>query len=186
MGLYLIILVLVCGTFIWGVMLYNSLISLREQVENAWAQIDIQLKRRHDLIPSLVKAVRAFMDHERSVLEAITQARAAAAEVAARGNAEETAASEKLLNRALGSFLMMIEQYPDLKASKVVRLLLEDLESTENRIAFARLQYNDCVYEFNAFQQRFPNSLVAGKFGFHVCSFFEINGPDSGGDSDRL
>jgi len=156
------------------VVLYNGLVRLRNQVENSWAQIDVQLKRRHDLIPNLVEVVKGYMKHEREVLENVTKARSAA--VAATG-VQATATAENLLTGALGQLRVVMEKYPDLKASQNVLALQEELASTENKIAFARQFYNDSVMHLNSKIQMFPSNLVAGIFGFKEAEFFEIDDP---------
>ena len=151
--------------------MYNALVRLRNEVENAWAQIDVQLKRRHDLIPNLVDIVKGYMTHERETLEAVTKARSAAATAA---GVQAQAQAENLLGGALGRFFVAVEAYPDLKASQNFLALQEELASTENKIGFARQFYNDSVMRMNTKTQTFPSNLVASSFGFKAAEFFEI------------
>jgi LemA protein len=155
--------------FIIGI--YNSLIGLRNQVDNAWSQIDVQLKRRHDLIPNLVETAKGYMKHERGTLEAITNARAQA--MGAKTVAE-SAKAEGALGEALSKFLLVVENYPDLKANQNFLAVQEELSSTENKIAFARQAYNDQVLFFNNKIQMFPSNIVAGMFSFGKRDFFEV------------
>jgi len=151
--------------------MYNSLVRLRNRVKNAWSQIDVQLKRRHDLIPNLVETAKGYMQHERETLSAITDARSRAMGadgVAAKGQAEST------LGGALSKFMLVVENYPDLKANQNFLALQEELTSTENRIAFSRQSYNDSVLFFNNKIQMFPSNFIANMFSFNVEEFFEI------------
>jgi LemA protein len=154
-----------------GIWLYNGLVGLRNQVANAWAQIDVQLKRRRDLIPNLVAAVQGYLRHERELFERIARARTlaqAATGAAAIGQAEGD------LSRAVGGLLAVMERYPDLKANQNVLALQEELVTTENRIGFARQLYNDLVARYNTRQQVFPVNLVAGGLGFRTAEFFQV------------
>jgi LemA protein len=151
--------------------IYNSLVRLRNQVDNAWSQIDVQLKRRHDLIPNLVETAKGYMKHERGTFEAITQARSAA--MGAR-TVSEAAQAEGRLADALSKFMLVVENYPDLKANQNFLALQEELTSTENKIAFARQNYNDQVLFYNNKIQMFPSSIVAGMFTFTKRDFFEV------------
>jgi LemA protein len=168
MSLWWIVVLVVVGAAIW---LYNSLVALRNQVRNAWSQIDVQLKRRHDLIPNLVGAVKGYMQHEREVLERVAEARSRA--MAARG-AAAAGLAEGQLTLAMGGLLGVMENYPDLKANQNVLALQEELVSTENRIGFARQLYNDMVARYNTRQQVFPLNLVAGPLGFQPSEFFQM------------
>jgi len=142
-------------------MIYNGLVSSRNEVQNAWSQIDVQLKRRHDLVPNLVETVKGYAGHEAGTLEAVTKARGVA--VGARGVAQSGQA-ENALSSALTSLLAVAERYPDLKANQNFLALQEELSSTENRIGFARQAYNDAATRYNTRREVFPNSLLAGAF----------------------
>ena len=155
------------------VVLYNALVRLRNQVKNAWSQIDVQLKRRHDLIPNLVETVKGYMKHERGTLEAVTKARNLAQQVASSGAGVRSKA-ESELGAALGKLIAVAESYPDLKANQNFLALQEELTSTENKISFSRQYYNDSVLKYNNQTMVFPSSLVAGMTGFKADDFFEI------------
>jgi LemA protein len=169
MGIEWLVVAAIVGVAIW---LYNSLVGLRNQVRNAWSQIDVQLKRRHDLIPNLVAAVKGYLQHEREVLERVTEARARA--MAAHG-AAASGQAEGQLSQAMVSLLAVMERYPDLKANQNVLALQEELVSTENRIGFARQLYNDMTARYNTRQQIFPLNLVAGPLGFQPAEFFQMD-----------
>lgn len=156
---------------VWLVVMYNGLISLKNQVQNAWQQIDVQLKRRHDLIPNLVNAVKGAMQFERDTLERVIGARNRA--VSAKGT-QEAAAAEGQLSQALSRLFALMENYPDLKSSQNVLQLQEELTSTENRIGFARQLYNDLVARYNIKQQVFPTNLMAAGMGFAPADYFRI------------
>jgi LemA protein len=156
---------------IFAIGAYNALIGLRNQVNNAWSQIDVQLKRRHDLIPNLVETARGYMKHERETFEAITNARSRA--VGARTVAEASKA-EGALGEALSRFMLVVENYPDLKASQNFLAVQEELASTENKISFARQSYNDQVLFFNNKIQMFPSNIIANMFNFSKRDFFEL------------
>ncbi|MCX7624779.1 MAG: LemA family protein [Candidatus Sumerlaeaceae bacterium] len=164
----LIILVLV---ILWVIGTYNALVAMRVEVDNAWAQIDVQLKRRYDLIPNLVETVKGYAAHERETLEKVIQARNIAMQ--AQGVAEK-AQAENMLTSTLRSIFALAEAYPNLKANENFLALQEELSSTENRIAFARQYYNDSVMRFNARIQQFPANIVANMFGFSRRDFFEV------------
>jgi len=169
-GVYILIGVIVI-VILWVVGTYNGLVRLRNQFQNAWAQIDVQLKRRHDLIPNLVETAKGYMKHERETLEAVTKARNLAAQ--ASGAAAASGAEQNLTN-ALGQFFVVVEQYPDLKASQNFLSLQEELASTENKIGFARQFYNDQVMKYNIRTQSFPANTIAGMFGFKQAELFEL------------
>jgi len=156
---------------IWFIAVFNSLVALRVRVQNAWADIDVQLKRRHDLVPNLVGAVQGYMAHERSTLEAVTEARTKAVASSSETVAHR-AQAESALSGALSNLFAVAEQYPQLRAVESVQLLQEQLTSTENRIAFARQFYNDEVMKFNTAQATFPRNLFAGVFGFSPAAMF--------------
>jgi LemA protein len=153
--------------------LYNGLVRLRNQVKNAWAQIDVQLKRRHDLIPNLVETVKGYMKHERETMEAVTKARNLAQKLTSAG-AGERAKAEGELSSALARLLAVVENYPDLKANQNFLALQEELTSTENKISFSRQYYNDSVLRLNNKTQMFPSNVVAGMTGFKAGEFFEV------------
>jgi len=153
-----------------GIGIYNGLVGSRNQVDNAWAQIDVQLKRRHDLIPNLVETAKGYMKHERETFESITKARSAA--MGAK-TVPEVAKSEGQLADALSKFMLVVENYPELKANQNFLALQEELTSTENKIAFARQNYNDQVLFYNNKIQMFPSNLIAGMFNFTTRQFFE-------------
>jgi LemA protein len=155
--------------------LYNGLVRLRNQVRSAWAQIDVQLRRRHDLIPNLVEAVRGYMQHEREVLERVAAARARALGATGAG-AAGTAEGE--LTQAVAGLLAVMERYPDLKANQNVLALQEELVTTENRVGFARQLYNDLVARYNTRQQTFPVNLLAAALGFQPAEFFQAEAGD--------
>ena len=168
----LIIVAVAVVVFIFFVIsIYNALVRLRNQVDNAWSQIDVQLKRRHDLIPNLVETARGYMKHERETFEAITKARSQA--MGAR-SVSEASKAEGALGEALSKFMLVVENYPELKANQNFLALQEELSSTENRIAFARQNYNDQVLSFNNKIQMFPSNIIAGMFAFGKRDFFEV------------
>ena len=164
-----LVIVVVVGLFVVGI--YNALIRLRNQVDNAWSQIDVQLKRRHDLIPNLVETAKGYMQHERETFEAITEARSRAM---GAGSVADAAKAEGGLSQALSNFMLVVENYPDLKANQNFLSLQEELTSTENKIAFSRQGYNDQVLFFNNKIQMFPSNIIAGMFSFTKRDFFEI------------
>jgi LemA protein len=152
---------------------YNRLVGLRNRTRNSWAQIDVQLKRRYDLIPNLVETVKGYMKHERQTLETVTKARNLAQKLSSAGAAERSKA-ESELSSALARLLVVVERYPDLKANQNFLALQEELTSTENKIGFARQYYNDSVLKYNNATQMFPSNVVARTFGFIATEFFEI------------
>ena len=167
----LILLVVVVALVVWAIASYNRLVGLRNQVLNGWRQIDVQLKRRHDLIPNLVNAVRGSMDFERDTLTAVMEARAKA--LTATGPAD-AAQKEGQLSQALGKLFALAENYPTLKSNENVKMLMEELSTTENKVGFARQFYNDIATKFNTAQQVFPANLFAAGFGFKPAELFEI------------
>jgi LemA protein len=169
-GVIIVVVILVVIALVL-IALYNGLVQKRNRVDNAWAQIEVQLKRRHDLIPNLVETVKGYAAHERGVFDEVTQARAAA--VGAQGPAQ-SAAAEGLLSQALGRLFAVAEAYPDLKASTNFLELQSQLSETENKIAVSRQVYNDTVLTYNNGIQVFPAVLVAGMLGFTKREFFEI------------
>ena len=173
-GCLLVLIGVAVACALWAVWRYNNLISLKNQVANAWKQIDVQLKRRHDLIPNLVSAVKGEMQFEQDTLEKVIQARNSA--VAARGVAD-SADKENQLTQTLSRLFALTENYPNLKANENVKALMEELTSTENKIGFARQFYNDLATRFNTAQQIFPDNLIAQAFKFQSVELFEITVP---------
>ncbi|HEX4562719.1 MAG TPA: LemA family protein [Gemmatimonadales bacterium] len=172
-----ILLILVVVVVLWAIGAYNGLISLKNQTVNAFKQIDVQLKRRHDLIPNLVNAVKGAMDFEKSTLEAVVQARNQAVQVNAAGPdaMKQISQAENALSGALSKLMVVVERYPDLKATGNVGQLQEELTSTENRISFARQLYNDTATQYNTKQQQFPASLMAGLAHAAPAQLWEID-----------
>lgn len=180
----MVILGIAAIAVLWGIKVYNNLIEMRNQVKNAWSQIDIQLQRRYDLIPNLIETVKGYMGYEKGTLEAVINARNTAA--AARqqveksggptgeGSIKELLAAESTLKGAMGNFFALAENYPQLKASEPMQRLQEELGSTENKIAFARQAYNDQAMQYNTTQQQFPTALIAGAFGHHPADLYNI------------
>ena len=166
-----IVLLLLGG---WLVMTFNGLIKLRNQVANAFRQIDVQLKRRHDLIPNLVESVKGEMKFEKETLERVIQARAAAVSAGQGGNPGEIMAKEGMLTQALGRLMAVSENYPNLKANESVKTLIEELTHTENQIGFARQFYNDVVTKFNTGQQVFPTNIFSSLLGFTPSDLWEL------------
>src|SRR5205823_14012537 len=169
-----IIVIVVVG---WFVLTYNSLVGLRNRTQEAWSQIDVELKRRHDLIPNLVETVKGYAAHERGTFEAVTQARAQA--ISAQGVAQQ-AQAESQITSALKSLFAVSERYPDLKANQSFLALQEELTSTEGRIAYARQFYNETVRSYNTRMQSFPTNLLAGGFGFGAREYFEAEDSSRG------
>jgi LemA protein len=163
-------LIIVVAIVAWVVFAYNRLVSLRNQVDNSWRQIDVQLKRRHDLIPNLIEAVKGYMQFERDTLTQVVEARAKA--VSAPDQASRMAA-ETQITTGLGKMLAVMENYPQLKADENVLKLQEELTTTENQIAFARQAYNDVVLDLNTRIQTFPTNLIASNFGFKAAEYFK-------------
>jgi LemA protein len=169
----IILAVVVIG--LWAT--YNGLVRRRLQVDNAWSQIDVQLKRRHDLIPNLVESVKGYMQFEQDTLTRVTNARAAAVAAGAQGPAAQ-AQAENALTQTLRSLFATVENYPDLKANQNVMSLQEELTTTENKISFARQFYNDSVMTYNTKIQQFPSNIIAGMFNFTARQFFEGEAAD--------
>jgi len=170
----IIVLVILVVLVLWIVGMYNGLVRLRNQVKNAWSQIDVQLKRRHDLIPNLIETAKGYMKHERDTLDSVTKARTQAVE--AKGVANQ-AKAEGELNNAISRFMLVVENYPDLKASQNFLSLQEELASTENKVGFSRQFYNDQVLAFNVKIESIPSNIIANMFGFKQAEFFEIEEP---------
>lgn len=167
----IIVAVVVVLLIIFIIGIYNALVRLRNQVDNAWSQIDVQLKRRHDLIPNLVETAKGYMQHERQTFEAITEARSKAM---GANTVSEASNAEGALGEALSKFMLVVENYPDLKANQNFLAIQEELTSTENKISFARQSYNDQVLFFNNKTQMFPSNIIAGMFSFTKRDFFEL------------
>jgi len=172
-----IVLAIVVLLAIYVIVTYNGLVSLRNRIENAWAQIDVQLKRRYDLIPNLVETVKGYAAHERQTLEAVINARNLA--INAQGPHDQ-AEAENMISGALKSVFALAEAYPDLKANQNFLNLQEELTGTEGRIAYARQYYNDSVYAYNTKIQSFPANVIAGRFSFTEREYFETEGAERG------
>lgn len=180
----LIALLVILGILIlWGIGIYNRLVGLRNQVKNAWSQIDVQLQRRYDLIPNLIETVKGYMAYEKGTLEAVINARNTAASAREKlqkeggpteGSLQGLLGAESNLRGALGNFFALAENYPQLRASENMHMLQEELSSTENKVAFARQAYNDQAMTYNIAQQQFPAVLVAGALGHHAVDLYEV------------
>ncbi|WP_144822330.1 LemA family protein [Marinobacter piscensis] len=187
MGTTIIGLIVIAVLAIYPVFLYNRLVSLRNRFRNSFAQIDVQLQRRHDLIPNLVESAKAYLTHEQNTLNQVMEARngaVSAQQEAARDPGESTkiqrlGGAENLLTKALANFYAVAENYPDLKANETIQQLMEALSSTENRVSFARQAYNDEVMTYNTFREQFPNNIVAGFFAFKPVSQLELESPEA-------
>lgn len=175
MSISTIVTLVIIALLVFAVIaIYNRLVTLRNRFQNAFAQIEVQLKRRYDLIPNLVEVAKGYLKHERETLEAVIQARnqavaalqAAAKDPGAAGAMQQLQGGENMLAGALGRLNMVVEQYPDLKANQNMAQLSEEMTSTENRIAFSRQAFNDSVMAFNSYRQSFPPVMIAGMFGF--------------------
>ena len=171
-----------------GILIYNRLIALKNRFKNAFAQIDVQLQRRHDLIPNLVETAKAYMTHERETLTQVTEARAAAvsAKQAAKSNPDNPGAiaalgkAESFLSGSLANFFALSENYPELRANETMSQLMEEISTTENRIGFARQAFNDSVMDYNTYREQFPNNLVASMLGnFKHAELLEIQSPEA-------
>ena len=171
MGAFVLLLVIIVAVALMAVGMYNSLITLRNRCDNAWSQVDVQLRRRYDLIPNLVETVKGYAKHESGVFERVTQARSAAVNaqtVKAQGEADN------MLTGALKSLFAVAEAYPELKANQNFLMLQEELAGTESKVAYARQFYNDVVMKFNMRQQVFPSNIIANMFGFKIKEYFQI------------
>ena len=183
---FLIFLGIIAAIIFYAIGIYNSLINLRNRVKNAFAQIDVQLTRRHDLIPNLIEAVKGYMKHERETLDAVVQARnsavssldAAKVDPSNAAAIQELGKSEGALGSALGRLFALSEAYPDLKANQNMMQFQEELTTTENKVAFSRQAFNDSVLAYNNKAENFPNSVIAGMFNFELASFLEIESPE--------
>jgi LemA protein len=171
---FFVVLGLLVLVAIWVMGIYNTLVQLRENVKNGWSQIDVQLKRRHDLIPNLVEVAKGYMAHEKNTLENVVKARQQAINA---DNVKDRQLAENLLTQSLRSLFAVAENYPNLKADRQMSQLQEELTSTENRIAFARQYYNDEVNRLNTTIQSFPDNIIANMFHFEKRDFFQVENP---------
>ncbi|MBR7779662.1 LemA family protein [Undibacterium rugosum] len=177
----IVILVILAVLAFWAIGVYNRLVGLRNRFKNSFAQIDVQLKRRYDLIPNLVEVAKGYMKHERETLEAVIHARNQAVSASSKAvldpadgaSVQQLAAAEGTLTASLGKMFALSESYPDLKANQNMIQLTEELTSTENKIAFTRQAYNDSVMQYNTSAEQFPGSVIAGMFGFHTAELLQ-------------
>jgi len=184
--LTIILLILLAILVVFFIAGYNKLVTLRNRFKNSFAQIDVQLKRRYDLIPNLVETAKGYMQHERQTLEAVIAARNQASSAGQKAASDPSNASaiqgligaESVLSGALGKLFAVVEAYPDLKANQTMQTLMEELTSTENKISFARQAYNDSVMSYNTTRESFPDLLIAGPLGFKEAQLFEIVKPE--------
>lgn len=178
----IILIAIVVLVILWVIGTYNKLVTLRNRFKNAFAQVDVQLKRRYDLIPNLVESAKAYLKHERETLEAVIAARNQAFSAISRASSNpgdptamrELSGAETALTGALGRLLVTVERYPDLKANQTIMQLMEELASTENRVAFARQAFNDAVMSYNTAREKFPGVIIANSFGFTEATLFEV------------
>ena len=183
----IIFLAIIFGAVFYIIAIYNGLVTARNQFKNSYAQIDVQLQRRYDLIPNLVETAKTYVKHERETLEAVIQARnqaqtaakAAAAHPEDGGAIGALGAAEGMLGAALGKFFALAEAYPDLKANQTLQQLMEELSSTENKVAFSRQFFNDAVMGYNNTREQFPNNLIAGPFNFQEAKLLDIETPEA-------
>ena len=171
----IVILVIVVGVGLFAVSIYNGLVRARNEVKNAWSSIDVQLKRRHDLIPNLVETVKGYAAHERGTLDAVVKARQQA--ISFTGSVEERGKVENMLTQSLRSLFALAEAYPDLKANQNFIKLQEELSGTENKIGFARQYYNDATMRYKNRIEMFPSNVIAGMFNFQPKPFFQVEEP---------
>jgi len=183
----IVFLVVVAVIAFYVVGIYNRLVALRNRFKNAYSQIDVQLTRRYELIPNLVETAKAYMAHEKDTLEAVIQARnqavsansTAAKDPGSASAIQGIAGAETMLTGALGKFFALSESYPDLKANETMNNVMEELSSTENKVAFSRQAYNDSVMTYNTYSEQFPNNVISGRFGFKMAELFEVDEPEA-------
>jgi len=171
-----IVLIIIGVVAVAAIGIYNGLIQLRNRADNAWAQVDVQLRRRYDLIPNLVETVKGYAAHEKETFQKVTEARSQAINA---GTVAEQGKAENMLTGALKSLFAVVESYPDLKANQNFLMLQEELAGTEGKIAYSRQFYNDTVMKFNTKQQVFPSNIIANMFGFQEKEYFEIEEPEA-------
>jgi len=170
-----IVIIVIVALVLFIIYAFNRLVTLRNRIKNAWAQIDVQLKRRYDLIPNLVETVKSYAKHERETLQNVTEARTRAV---GAGTVKDQGAAENQLTGALKTLFAVAENYPDLKANQNFLMLQEELAGTEGKIAYARQFYNDNVMQYNILREKFPTNIIAGSFGFGAEDMFEIEVPE--------
>ena len=175
---WIIPLAIVVILVMWVISAYNGLVRARNETKNSWAQIDVQLKRRYDLIPNLVETAKGYMAHEKDTLEAVIKARQMAVDASKTDDIKQQIEAENMLTGTLRSLFAVTENYPDLKANQNMMELQEELTSTENRIAFSRQHYNDTVMKYNNTCEQFPGTVVAGMFNFKLAEFWEVEDPE--------
>lgn len=182
------LLIILAVVALWGIAIYNRLVSLKNQVNNAWGQINVQLQRRYDLIPNLIETVKGYMAYEKGTLEAVVNARNLAASAREKleraggpteGSMKELLGAEAALQGSLGKLFALAENYPQLRASENMQMLQEELSSTENKVAFSRQAYNDQAMNYNIAQQTFPSVLLASVFGHHPVDLFEVQNEEA-------
>ena len=178
MGFWIVAGIVVFVVALWFVLTYNRMVSARNRTQEAWSQIDVELKRRHDLIPNLVNTVQGYMGHERGTLEAVTNARAAAVAAGASGDPAKIGAAENMLSQSLRSLFAVSEKYPDLKAIAAFTNLQGTLTATEDKIESSRRVYNGNVRDYNTMMQTLPTSIIAGMLGFKMFGFFQADEGD--------
>ena len=180
-------LIIIAAIALFLIIIYNRLVALRNQFRNGFSQIDVQLQRRHDLIPNLVESAKAYLSHEKNTLTQVMNARnnAVDAQQEAAKNPDDgkriqrLGGAENMLTKALANFYAVAENYPDLKANETIQQLMEELSSTENRVSFARQAYNDTVMTYNTFREQFPNNVIAGLFAFQQTSQLQLETPEA-------
>lgn len=180
-------LIIIAAIALFLIIIYNRLVALRNQFRNGFAQIDVQLQRRHDLIPNIVESAKAYLSHEKNTLTQVMNARnnAVDAQQEAAKNPDDgkriqrLGGAENMLTKALANFYAVAENYPDLKANETVQQLMEELSSTENRVSFARQAYNDTVMTYNTYREQFPNNVIAGLFAFQETSQLQLETPEA-------